>query len=182
MNEKPPHPKGLPVFFRETLVPEDVHRVRSLVSGTGFFYPDEVDVAAELVSERLRTGEASGYYFILVDHEDGGLSGYACFGPIPCTASSYDLYWIAVRPDLQGSGLGRRLQEEAECRIRGKGGTRVYVETSMRPQYAGTRAFYERCGYSVAATLMDFYAPGDGKAIYCKTLSLTNQQRHRRHP
>ena len=31
-----------------------------------------------------------------------------------------------------------------------------------------TRAFYERCGCPLVATLEDFYAPGDGKAIYCK--------------
>jgi hypothetical protein len=43
------------------------------------------------------------------------------------------------------------------------------VDTSQRVQYASTRAFYERCGYRLETVLKDFYAAGDGKAIYCKS-------------
>jgi hypothetical protein len=51
------------------------------------------------------------------------------------------------------------------------GRTRVYVETSMRAQYDGTRRFYRACGYEPAAELPDFYAPGDDKATFLKVLS-----------
>ena len=157
------------VTFRDTIVPEDGQRVHRLVEITGFFHPEEVGVAEELVVERLEKGEASGYHFIMADHY-GRLAGYACFGPIPCTASSYDLYWIAVHPDFQGRGLGRRLLVEAERRIKAAGGSRIYVDTSQRVQYASTRAFYEGCGYRLETVLKDFYAVGDGTAIYCKSL------------
>ena len=143
--------------------------MRRLVDLTGFFHPDEVDVAEELVVERLQKGEASGYSFIMADHY-GRLAAYACFGPIPCTASSYDLYWIAVHPDFQGKGLGRRLLMEVERRVKAAGGSRIYVDTSQRVQYASTRAFYESLGYRLEAVLKDFYAIGDGKTIYCKSL------------
>ena len=55
-----------------------------------------------------------------------------------------------------------------------QGRFRVYVETSTRPQYAPTRAFYLACGYQLAAELPDFYAPGDGKAIFLKLLTAPN--------
>jgi acetoin utilization deacetylase AcuC-like enzyme/GNAT superfamily N-acetyltransferase len=157
------------VSLRETLVAEDARRVRQLVEITGFFGPEEVDVAEELVNEHLNRKDASGYHFIMADHY-GRLAGYACFGPIPCTSSSYDLYWIAVHPDYQGRGLGRRLLIEAERRIKTAGGTRIYVDTSQRVQYASTRAFYENNGYRLETVLKDFYAQGDGKATYCKSL------------
>lgn len=157
------------VVFRDAPVPEDVQRVRRLVAVTGFFHPEEVAVAEELVAERLEKGEASGYHFIMADHY-GRLAGYACFGPIPCTAASYDLYWVAVHPDFQGRGLGRRLLVESERRIKAAGGSRIYVDTSQRVQYASTRAFYESCGYRLETVLKDFYADGDGKAIYSKSL------------
>jgi acetoin utilization deacetylase AcuC-like enzyme/GNAT superfamily N-acetyltransferase len=157
------------VNFREALVPEDGRRVRRLIEATGFFHPQETEVAEELVRERLEKGEASGYHFIMADHY-GRLAGYACFGPIPCTASSYDLYWIAVHPDFQDRGLGRRLLAESERRIKAAGGSRIYVDTSQRAQYASTRAFYESCGYHLETILKDFYAVGDGKAVYCKSL------------
>jgi GNAT superfamily N-acetyltransferase len=76
-----------------------------------------------------------------------------------------------VHPDYQGKGLGRRLLTEVERLVKQAGGTRIYVDTSQRVQYAGTRAFYESCGYRLESVLSDFYAPGDGKVIYCKTFT-----------
>jgi acetoin utilization deacetylase AcuC-like enzyme/GNAT superfamily N-acetyltransferase len=157
------------VVFRREVEAADAGRVRRLVSQTGFFSPAEEDVAEELVHERLQKGEASGYHFILAEHF-GRLAGYACFGPIACTTASFDLFWIAVHPDFQGRGLGRRLLIQAERSIREAGGRRIYVETSQRAQYDSTRAFYESTGYRLESVLPDFYAPGDGKAVYCKVL------------
>lgn len=59
---------------------------------------------------------------------------------------------------------------ETEQIIRRSGGTRIYADTSMRVQYASTRAFYEHCGYQIESVLEDFYAPGEAKAIYCKSI------------
>jgi ribosomal protein S18 acetylase RimI-like enzyme len=158
------------ISFRGDIAAADIAQVRQLVEVTGFFHADEVAIAAELVMERLHKGEASGYHFIMADAA-GRLVGYACFGPIPCTKTSYDLYWIAVQPNFQGRGLGRRLLQAAEHRMQQLGGTRVYVDTSSREQYAATRSFYERCGYRREAMLADFYAAGDGKVIYCRELT-----------
>jgi acetoin utilization deacetylase AcuC-like enzyme/GNAT superfamily N-acetyltransferase len=157
------------VSYRYAVEPRDAERIGRLVQITGFFTPPEVQVAVELVTERLSKGPASGYHFLLAEHY-GRLAGYACYGPIACTASSYDVFWIAVHPDYQGRGLGRRILRECERLIRETGGTRIYVETSQRVQYASTRAFYESCGYRLESVLEDFYAPGDGKVVYCKSL------------
>jgi acetoin utilization deacetylase AcuC-like enzyme/GNAT superfamily N-acetyltransferase len=157
------------IQLRYELQPEDPGRIRHLVEITGFFSQEEIDVAEELPQERLARGEASGYYFVMAE-QYGRLVGYACYGQISCTVSSYDLYWIAVHPDIQGKGLGQRLLQETERLIRDAGGSRVYVDTSQRLQYASTRAFYENAGYKLDAVLAEFYAPGDNKVIYCKSL------------
>jgi acetoin utilization deacetylase AcuC-like enzyme/GNAT superfamily N-acetyltransferase len=158
------------IALRYEVHPEDPERIRELTTLTGFFKPFEVLVAVELVQERLAKGAQSGYHFILAQEAER-LAGYACYGPIPCTDTSYDLYWIAVHPSSQRHGIGRRLMIEAERLIAQAGGQRVYVETSQRPDYGSTRRFYERCGYRVEAILPDFYSPGDDKLIYCKVLS-----------
>ncbi|MFW6236603.1 MAG: GNAT family N-acetyltransferase [Desulfovibrionales bacterium] len=168
------HPSGRKaklhgLTMRDDLKPEDPERVRRLVEGTGFFSCDEAGVAEELVSERLTRGEDSGYHFIMAEHY-GRLIGYSCYGPIPCTQASYDIYWIAVHPEFQRQGIGRLLLNESERRIKDHGGARIYVDTSQRLQYASTRVFYERSGYRLESLLQDFYAPGDGKAVYCKPL------------
>ena len=163
------------VKFRYDLEPVDPERIRRLVEITGFFYPAEVDLAEELVKERLSKGPVSGYHFVLAESY-GRLAGYGCFGPIPCTAASYDLYWIAVHPDFQGRGLGKRLIKEIERLVQEAGGTRIYVETSQRPQYASTRAFYENRGYRQESVLEDFYGPGEARVTYCMVLKSMQKQ------
>jgi acetoin utilization deacetylase AcuC-like enzyme/N-acetylglutamate synthase-like GNAT family acetyltransferase len=155
--------------FRYEVTADDSKRLGKLVAATGFFHDDEVDVAVELVEERLAKGDASGYFFILAEHY-GRVVGYTCYGPIPCTANSYDLYWIAVHPDYQGRGVGYQLMQASERKIKKIGGERIYIDTSQRPQYVSTRAFYERSGYQLETILADFYSPNDGKVIYCKKL------------
>jgi ribosomal protein S18 acetylase RimI-like enzyme len=162
--------EAVQIELRSEIDQEDPAAVEALVRATGVFSPSEVLVARELVEERLARGAASGYEFLFADDEEG-LLGYACWGLIPCTERSYDLYWIAVRPERQGSGVGRRILRLAEEEIARSGGSRIYVETSTRAAYDPTRAFYERCGYTRAATFDDFYAQGDGKAVYLKTVS-----------
>ena len=156
--------------FRDEVRPEDREAVRAILDSSGFFYPEEIGVAVELVEERLQRGEASGYHFDFAEAA-GEVLGYTCFGPIACTRESFDLYWIGVHQRHRGAGLGRRLLARAEEQIRRLGGRRVYVETSSRAQYEPTRRFYLACGYSLEAQLADFYAPGDGKVIFLKVLA-----------
>lgn len=159
-----------PITLRHELRPSDPDAIARIVSSTGFFRPAEVGVAVELATERLAKGDASGYHFVLGDNEAGVLVAYACFGPIPCTVDSFDLYWIAVDTSLQGHGLGRRVLREAEATIRAMGGRRVYIETSSQPLYEPTRRFYAASGYAEEARLRDFYTAGDDKVIYVRRL------------
>lgn len=169
---RPARPAPSAHRVRHHVEPQDPRRVRRLVESTGFFSRPEIDVAEELVAERISKGAASGYHFVFVD-ANGQTVGYACYGPIPMTASAFDLYWIVVAPERQGKGIGRLLLLEAERLIRQAGGAMVYAETSGRPLYESTRVFYERMGFRVASVLEDFYAPGDSKVTYAKPLRAT---------
>lgn len=157
------------VTLRTDVRPDDLATVRRIVESTGFFHPPEVDVAVELVDERLKSGDASGYFFLFAER-DGRVLGYTCYGPIACTVASYDLYWIAVDAAERGQGLGRDLLRQTEELIAARGGQRVYAETSGREQYEPTRVFYERCGYEREAMQRDFYAPGDDKVMYVRVV------------
>ncbi|HER08207.1 MAG TPA: GNAT family N-acetyltransferase [Bacteroides sp.] len=149
--------------------------VEEIVRSTGFFREDEVTVAVELVRERLDKGAESGYEFIFAQAGSQTV-GYSCFGLIPCTLHSFDLYWIATHRDHMNRGIGRRLLEETESVIRILGGTGIYVETSSKPLYTPTRAFYEKNSYRVKARFEDFYDRGDDKIVYVKYLSPANQK------
>jgi ribosomal protein S18 acetylase RimI-like enzyme len=155
--------------FRDEVLAADTENVRRIVESTGFFSAAEVEVAVELVENRLAQGLRSGYHFVFADF-GGDTIGYSCFGPIACTVGSFDLYWIAVEATHRSQGIGRRLLAEGERLIRALGGRRVYIETSNRAQYAPTREFYLANGYREEAVLKDFYASGDDKVIYARAL------------
>ena len=156
--------------WRTAVMAEDVGRVKSLVASTGFFNPAEVEIAGELVAERLTRGIRSGYHFILAER-GSTLLAYACFGLIAGTKSAYDLFWIAVSPDEHRKGLGAQTFVKAEAAMRKSGATHIYADTSSSDKYAPTRDFYRGMGFREEAQLADFYGPGDGKIIYVKELA-----------
>ena len=158
-----------PLTYRKNVRPSDRERVAEIITSTGFFSREEVDIAVELVHEQLEKGSDSGYLFLFA--EQAGITvGYACFGPIPGTLASYDLYWIAVHADSQRQGFGKEILAQTETLIAGRKGTKVYVDTSSRQQYEPTRRFYQDCNYRPEAFLKDFYAPGDSKFIFVKDI------------
>lgn len=155
--------------YRSLLKPGDPAAIEALVRATGFFSVEEIGIARELADDGLAAGQDSHYRFLLARAGEM-LEGYICFGRIPCTVSSWDLYWIAVQPHLQAMGIGRGLIEGMERQIRALKGSRVYVDTSSRSQYDRTRAFYRVAGYREVASFPDFYGPGDGKLVLGKVL------------
>jgi ribosomal protein S18 acetylase RimI-like enzyme len=157
------------IRYRSRPTPEDVPALRRLVAATRVFYRAERAIAHELLADRLRLGPKSGYSFFFAERA-GELVGYCAWGAVPLTKKSYDLYWIAVAPQVQGQGLGRALMRLAEGAVSRKGGGNLYIETSSRRVYARTRRFYREAGYRQVARLRDFYAPGDHKIMFCKAV------------
>lgn len=157
------------ITFRTTPEKKDSERIREIVESTRFFYEHEVEVAVELIEERLEKGESTGYYFVFAE-VDGIMAAYSCYGPIPMTKSSFDLYWIVTHNDYRGKGIGKKLLEETYKQAKLMGCTLIIAETSGLEHYAPTRSFYDSNNFTLEARLRDFYDKGDDKYIYFKKL------------
>jgi ribosomal protein S18 acetylase RimI-like enzyme len=148
----------------------DGDQICEITSRTGMFNAEEVECVATIWEQYLVLGiQASGYTFF-VEKEGLRVLGYVCVGPRSLTDRVYDLYWIAVDPQVQRAGVGRRLLEKAEQTVREQGGRILVIETSGTQKYAGTRDFYISCGYLHEATLRDLYADGDDLCIYTRRM------------
>jgi N-acetylglutamate synthase-like GNAT family acetyltransferase len=158
------------ISFRTKVKSEDIEAVTEIVRSTNYFREDEIIVARELVEETYNKGKESGYEFIFAEI-DGKTISYSCYGLIPCTLKSYDLYWIATHDDFRGKGIGRIVLKKTEEAINRLGGKTVYVETSSKEQYVSTRVFYEKNDYILKAQFEDFYDIGDDKCVYIKVVS-----------
>jgi len=145
--------------------------VLALIEATGFFRPDEIAVAEELIDITLGRPEQEDYAIVVVTDETGAVAGYMTYGPTPLTRGTYDLYWMAVDPKAQGRGYGRILVEWLEDHVRRAGGRLIVIETSSSEKYEPTRRFYLGLNYTETARIPDFYGPGDGRVIYTKRVS-----------
>lgn len=142
----------------------------AILQETHVFSGEEIDVAMELIDAVLdRPGQRD--YIVFVYEEGGRVLGYYCVGPTPATASTYDLYWIAVSPAVHGQGVGTALNDHLESLVRSRGGRLIIVETSSRSDYDPTRAFYRRRRYQELARIRDYYHPSDDLVIFGKYLS-----------
>jgi ribosomal protein S18 acetylase RimI-like enzyme len=146
----------------------DRGRIEEITRAVGLFREDEVLVALEVFDEAVRVAASDAPYRAIGAAIDGKLAGWICWGPTPCTLGTYDLYWMAVDPALQGSGVGTALITEMERRLLAGQARLIVVETAGRPDYEATRGFYEARGYRAAATIPDFYAPGDDQVVFVK--------------
>lgn len=158
------------IRFRTTLRDSDIAALAGILRSAGFFYEHEIGVALELAEENLQKAESESGYIFLIAEAAGETIAFACYGKIPCTADSYDLYWIAVHDKFRGKGLGKRMLRMVEDALRELGAKNIWIETSSRPLYEPTRTFYLKNGCDLVAELSDFYGPGDNKCIYRKRL------------
>lgn len=158
------------IRYRSRPSADDRGALRSLVASTRMFSRAERAIALEVLDERLRKGPKSGYSFFFAER-NRELLGYCAYGPVPLTKRSYDLYWIVVAPSARRLGIGRALMALAERAVARRGGGGVYVETSSRRAYDGTRRFYRQAGYRQVARFAAFYGPHDAKVMFCKVIS-----------
>ena len=157
------------ITFRTTPEKKDIQGIMDMVGSTNFFYDHEVEVAVELIAERLSKGESSGYHFVFAE-VDGVTAAYSCYGHIEMTKSCFDLYWLVTHNDYRGKGIGKKLLEETYKEAKKMGCSMIIAETSGREHYAPTQAFYVSAGYTLEATIRDYYDVDDDKLIYIKRL------------
>ena len=160
-------------MIRDLLISSDADSVHALVDSCGVFSAEEIEVAREMVVETQGQGvEKTGYHYLFMEQE-GHVAGFACYGRIPLTESSFDLYWLVVGKSYQRRGIARLLLEAAESRVISEGGLQIYVETSSTSLYQPARSFYQDCGYRIISVYEDFYRKGDDKVTLVKRLPVS---------
>ena len=148
------------------IIPEDREQLIEIIGKQHNFRQCEIDIATEVIDETFNPEE--DYQALAAFDDQSRLVGFISFGPIPLTASRYDIYWIAVDPDHGRHGTGTVLLKEMEERLKKAGSGHIYVETSSTAGYLPARLFYEKNSYILVSHIQDFYRDGDDRMIYRK--------------
>jgi ribosomal protein S18 acetylase RimI-like enzyme len=145
--------------------------LKKILEDTNHFNSEEINVALELIDLFLKD-ENQKDYIIYVYEDSGKTAGYICYGRRPLTDGTYDLYWIAVDPNIHGKGIGSKLIEYMENDVKKLNGYLILIETSGKTEYEGERRFYEKNGYGVQTIIKDFYRNGDDLFVYHKYIQV----------
>jgi ribosomal protein S18 acetylase RimI-like enzyme len=145
--------------------------VAAIIREVGNFNLAEVDCALELVDIYLENPDQQDYRVSVIEDAAGVVRGYACWGPVPLTKGTFDLYWIATHPAVQGKGFGQALMAHVEGRACEEHARLLVLETSAKQSYSSTVQFYRKQGYDEVSRIQDFYDLGDDKLTFVKRIS-----------
>lgn len=158
------------------LARNDRDEVIALLRATKNFSELEIAIAEELIDICIDKADQKDYYAFVSEEprpflrggagEGSCIAGFLLLGPTPATVGTYDMYWIAAHPDVQGRGIAQELDAFAARFVKERGGYLLIAETSSQPSYERTRAFYRKQGYETLATIADYYKLGDDLIIF----------------
>jgi ribosomal protein S18 acetylase RimI-like enzyme len=156
---------------------EDIEPLKHILEATGVFRPEEIEVAVELMKIVSEEPGQQDYLMHTGIDDHGQVQGYYCVGPTPMTERTYDLYWIAVNPSAQGKGMSGELLQHCFRLVANRGGSKIIAETSSKPSYARTQAFYRKHGFVEEARIRDYYAAGDDLVVYTRSIQYEREVR-----
>lgn len=141
-------------------------------SAPGLFAPDEAEallgqVADPLVSGALPPGHAA---VACRESRDGAPIGWSYVAPDPYADRVWNVWWIGVSPAYHARGVGQALLSHIEQAAMDAGVRVIVIETSDQAPLARARMFYAKRGYEERGRVPDFYAAGDAKVIFTRTL------------
>ena len=89
-------------------------------------------------------------------------------------ATSFEVHFMAVRPELHRRGVGRALLRHVEAEARARGGRWLHVKT-LAPSdpdsnYARTRAFYEGMGFTPLFESTALWGPENPAVVLVRAL------------
>lgn len=154
------------------LVGRDREKLYSILVETQVFTREEIKVATELIDIVLRDPNQEDYKIDCMANNNDQAIGYVCYGPVPMTQGTFDLYWIVVDPRSQGQGIGSKLLHFLEGVVRERKGRMILIDTSSISQYEKTQKFYTRHGFQEVARVPDYYHAGNDRITFCKRLKV----------
>lgn len=144
----------------------DTDALMEIVKSSGQFDDDSLVYVKNTLHEYLE-GESSGLWYTA---DDGEPVGVAYCAPEPVTQGTWNLLMLWTRKDRSHQGHGSGLVAHVERELRDRQVRLLIVETSGLPEFETARHFYGKCGFTPEATIRNFFAPGDDKIVYTKSL------------
>lgn len=146
---------------------------------SGLFAPREADMLLRSTLDALHHGTLPGRHLIRVVARgpDDTPLGWSYAAESTVALGVWDVWWIGVDPVAHGSGVGTELLAFLEYEMRAANARTIVIETSDGQGLARARRFYHSRGYLERGRIPDFYALGEAKIIFSKTIGAFETER-----
>jgi len=145
--------------------PDDTSYLKAVIEANDLFPPQMLD---EMISGYFNDDNSKDFWLTYAEEKAVAIAFCA---PEKMTEGTWNVYLIAVHPDYQGQGIGMAMMHYIEQTLALRGERLLLVETSGLESFAGTRAFYRKCGYEQEAKIREFYQAGEDKIVFRKLLT-----------
>ncbi len=139
--------------------------MQDVLDGTNLF---PSDMLPDMVHGFLSDPESTDLW--LTCEVDNKAIGLCYAAPEMLANGSWNMLAIAVHPHGQGKGAGSAMAAKLEAALREKGHRILIADTSGTDAYRQTREFYLKNGYAQESVIRDFWADGDDKITFWKSL------------
>ncbi|WP_371397326.1 GNAT family N-acetyltransferase [Fretibacter rubidus] len=143
---------------------QDIPALQIVLEGTELFPP-------EMLEGMFEASQATDPQELFFTYEDNGTAIAFCYAaPEELTNGTWNMLAIAVLPSRQGDGVGAALAAHLEAALKSEGHRILIADTSGTEEFAQTRNFYKKNGYSEESRIRDFWDSGDDKVTFRKAL------------
>ncbi len=150
----------------------DLSAVRDLALVNKMFAPEDMGAIDDMAAGYL-DGSMPGHQWVVAESK-GVIAGGAYYALEPFADRVWNLYFLAVAPDVHGQGVGSSIVDHVVSRLRSAGpdSARVLiVETSSTEAYRRARSFYVGRRFVEEARIREFYGPLDDKIVFWMRLN-----------
>lgn len=145
----------------------DIQGMKAVLDSSELFPAEYLE---DMMQDYLTNPETEEIWFAAIDDTNTVVALGYCV-PEKLTNATYNLLAIAVSKELQGKGIGQQMMAFIEDYLQHNKKRLLIVETSSDNQYALTRKFYLKLGYTHIATITDFWNEGEDKIVFWKKLN-----------
>jgi ribosomal protein S18 acetylase RimI-like enzyme len=144
---------------------DDITALQSILDATELF---PSDMLPEMIEAFFAKTDGSIW---LASEDDGGVTGFCFAMPEELAEGTWNMIALAIAPPDQGRGCGAALTSHLEDVLRATGQRILIVDTSSGETYQGARRLYLKCGFTEEARIRDYWANGDDKITFWKSLT-----------
>lgn len=146
---------------------EDLDELKHLVDASGLF-PSRF--LHGLIRDYISNPKSRDYWFTMED--EGKLIAMGCVFYEKMTDNTYVLHGLAVHPDHEQKGHGKRMLNHIEDFLREKGARLLLVETTSDFEFDLRKDLYQKLDYHIECHIKNYWKDGIDKVIFKKRLDV----------